>query len=369
MKILVIHSNDISNYPPVKSLIENLNNNSHDITVIARDENGILNEINPNIHQFLLNSYTGDSKKDSIIYLKNKILIKKYSKELIKSSDIVWTTTSETVREVGNELLNCDHHVMQMMELIQYEPLIPFQNILKFNIKKYAKHAWKVVVPEINRAYIQKVWWQLEKLPIVLPNKPYSLPCGDMPEELVPYVNAIKNDKKTKVLYQGVFFADRNLEQVAQAIEKNSDKYSLYIMGHKNEYCDSLCKRHPIIQYIPFTRPPYHMLITQEADIGLLPYVPQKVYNTSVLNALYCAPNKIFEYAACKLPMVGSDVLGLKYPFEKYNIGVCCNDKDVNELIDAFNYINNNLTTMKENCMNFYNSIDLDEIVQSILYN
>lgn len=369
MRILIIHSNDISNYPPVKSLIENLNNNSHEITVIARDENGVINEINPKIHQYLLNSYTGNRKKDGVIYLKNKALIKNYSKELIGNNDVVWTTTTETVREVGNGLLSCDRHVMQMMELIQYEPLLPFQSLLKFDIQKYARHAWKVVVPEINRAYIQKAWWKLDKLPIVLPNKPYSLYHGDLPEDLAPYVYAMRNDKKTKVLYQGVFFADRNLEQVAQAIENNSDKYSLYVMGRKNDYCDSLCKRHPAIKYIPFTRPPYHMLITQEADIGLLPYVPKKVYNTSVLNALYCAPNKIFEYAACKLPMVGSDVLGLKYPFEKYNIGVCCNDRDINELTKALDYINNNLKAMKENCIEFYNSVDLDKIVQSIIYN
>ena len=57
---------------------------------------------------------------------------------------------------------------MQLMELVEYVPkfpLIPKKNLFKFNITKYAHHAWKIVVPEINRAYIQKVWWDLEKTP------------------------------------------------------------------------------------------------------------------------------------------------------------------------------------------------------------
>ena len=32
----------------------------------------------------------------------------------------------------------------------------------------------------------------------------------------------------------------------------------------------------------------------------------------TILNALYCAPNKIYEYAGCNIPMIGTDVLGLK---------------------------------------------------------
>ncbi len=101
----------------------------------------------------------------------NRKLIRKWVKKEMKNNDIIWTTTDATVREIGPDLLNYKH-VMQLMELVEYVPkfpLIPKKNLFKFNITKYAHHAWKIVVPEINRAYIQKVWWDLEKTPKILP--------------------------------------------------------------------------------------------------------------------------------------------------------------------------------------------------------
>ena len=106
-----------------------------------------------------------------IMDFENRKLIRKWVKKEMKNNDIIWTTTDATVREIGPDLLNYKH-VMQLMELVEYVPkfpLIPKKNLFKFNITKYAHHSWKIVVPEINRAYIQKVWWDLEKTPKILP--------------------------------------------------------------------------------------------------------------------------------------------------------------------------------------------------------
>ena len=105
------------------------------------------------------------------------------------------------------------------------------------------------------------------------------------------------------------------------------------------------------------------------ADIALVPYKPGKIEGSgfTILNALYCAPNKIYEYAGCNIPMIGTDVLGLREPFEKYNIGVCCKDLKPETIIDAIRYVDANHDEMVINAKAFYDSVDLDCIVNSIV--
>lgn len=73
----------------------------------------------------------------------------------MENCDLLWTTTDSTVRDLG-KLVFKYKHVMQMMELIEDIPLIPGLPYIQSNLKQYAKKAYKVVVPEYNRAHIQK---------------------------------------------------------------------------------------------------------------------------------------------------------------------------------------------------------------------
>ena len=87
----------------------------------------------------------------------------------------------------------------------------------------------------------------------------------------------------------------------------------------------------------------------------------------SELNALYCAPNKIFEYSGYGIPMVGSDVLGLKLPFEKWNMGVCCRDNSEQSIYEAIDKVDKAHEEMSKNSRLFFESVDLDESVKNIL--
>ena len=72
-------------------------------------------------------------------------------------------------------------------------------------------------------------------------------------------------------------------------------------------------------------------------------------------------------YAGCNIPMIGTDVLGLREPFEKYNIGVCCKDLKPETIIEAIKYVDANHDQMVINAKAFYDSVDLDCIVNSIV--
>ena len=46
--------------------------------------------------------------------------------------------------------------------------------------------------------------------------------------------------------------------------------------------------------------------------------------------------------------MIGTDVLGLREPFEKYNIGVCCKDLKPETIIEAIKYVDNRKPVMND---------------------
>lgn len=371
MNILVVHNRDISAFPPVKSLVECLLNNHYKVTIITRDKNDLLKEYGNNLKVLKLFSYGEKGRIQNIErFVKNRKLIRSLVKKEMKHNDVIWTTTDATVREIGPILFKYKH-VMQLMELIDYlpkYPMIPYQNLFKFNIQDYAKSAWRVVVPERNRAYIQKTWWNLLKDPIVLPNKPYSINVDvNLSKNIKKVVTTMKNDQRVKVLYQGVFYEDRKLDDFARAIESHKDEYCLYMMGKENKYSNMLAEKYPSVKFIGFINPPNHLEITRYADVGILPYLPKKFENNSVLNALYCAPNKIYEYAAFGKPMLGTDVLGLIEPFEKYQMGYTLQRLNDESIINALQKINKNYKLMSQNALKFFSDTDYDKIVNSIL--
>ena len=368
VNVLVVNSPDIGTLPPVRNLVSVLAENGHNVTVLTRNKNNI---------------YFSDAKRIKIIplpqnkyfgflrifdYLKRVHFIRRMVNQEMQNNDILWTTTDTTVRELKRDVLKYKH-VMQLMELIQDIPEIyPFR-FTNVNLKKYAQRAYKVVVPEYNRAHIQKTWWNLKETPTVLPNKPIDedININKIPAEALQIIRRVEQEERKIILYQGVFSADRNFETYAKVFETLSDEYAFYLLGQDSEYRKQLCNQYPYITYLGFLPPPYHLLITKLAYISLLPYAPGKFAHYSILNALYCAPNKIYEYAKYGIPMIGNDVPGLELPFKQFNIGRIYHDKGIDEMKTILEDIDNNYEALKNNCLKFYNSVDLNKIVSEIL--
>lgn len=76
-------------------------------------------------------------------------------------------------------------------------------------------------------------------------------------------------------------------------------------MGRGSDYYDDLRSRYASerVLFVPFIRPPHHLQVTRLASIGVLSYFPDPSSLAAVINPLYCAPNKIFEYARYGVPM------------------------------------------------------------------
>ena len=370
-RIVIAETGNVMNLPPMISLIQVLLSIGNRVILISRGGDKLPLSIRENKHFRYIELKRKENGSNPAIklitrYEETKEIIQK-TKIAMKEADILWTSTVTTVRELRSIIPNYKN-VFQLMELSQYGHITKH---IKFSLGKLARNSWKNVVPEVNRAYIEKAWWDLPSVPYVLPNKPYSLEYT-ITDDMKDAVDKIKNEKRKVVLYLGGVFQDRNLETYAEALMKATDQYVLYIVGKAfdaegRKRIDRLVKKYHAV-YLGYYDAPKHLAFVKHSYIGLLPYKTAHIIGQSELNALYCAPNKIFEYSGFGVPMIGSDVLGLKQVFEKWKIGVCVDDSSEKELYQAVNAINENYEQMSNRCYDYYNSINLEKIVKEIIF-
>lgn len=366
MRVLLVIGSQINGFPPVRNLLEILLRNGHSVTLMARDKTGLVLKTNENYRFIKIPEFEG--VPSMLGYVKKIRFMRENVVKEMENHDILWTATDATVRDLGDVVLRY-RHVMQLMELIRDIPKFPGQSMIGLDIKRYAQQAFKVVVPEYNRAHIQKTWWSLKALPTVLPNK-MTVPDFDgleIPDEVSAFLKQADAEQRKIILYQGVFYEDRDLEHFAEAASALKDEYVLYLMGAETDYKKRLCAMGPEIVNVPFMKPPFHLLVTQRAYIGLLPYKASNYLHYDTINALYCAPNKIYEYAAYGVPMIGTDVPGLHGPFSEYGIGYTCQPYTVETVIENIRRVSEHHSEMREKCKTFYAQINMDEIVNSIL--
>ena len=316
MRHIVIQVESIMKYPPTLSLLKILSELGEEVYLFTSVTGDVVEQECSEINIKLIdlgNEYSPNNKaldKLRKIPLINHSIKSKLN-ELYNLDTAVWVMTSITLKYIGN-LLDNKRYIIYIYELSQeilYYPRIP---ALKVNLKKLFKNASAVVECEYNRAHIAKAWFSLKKTPYVIPNKPYlnqlTRESNIQDEYCAQQINKIK-DKKI-VLYQGIIDPERPLIPFIEAVTELGDEYAMVIMSSdvdklKDVKSSNLC-------LLPFVNPPHHLEITSWAHIGILTYVPVLGETTSPLNAVYCAPNKIYEYAMFGIPMIGNDVPGLK---------------------------------------------------------
>lgn len=292
-------------------------------------------------------------------------------------SDLVWLIDNN-----DSMLLLLNKVVRKYKTVIQLYEFTLFQNNKKrcllnlfFNPYVTLQQAYKVVCCEYNRAQIIKGIYQLDTLPCILPNKPYdeSSDTENLPDSIRTLVADLskKTANKRVLLYQGIFIqGERRLDEFCEAMSLLPNNYIFLIMGPANAYYEKLKARYQSdkILFLPFIKPPYHMQITRMATIGITTYFQKRGNLSQIIGTLYCAPNKIFEYARYGVPMIGNDIPGLYYEFSQYKCGVCiAGQLTARNIVDAVCKIEADYSTYAEGARNYYDSIQLTPIVKQIV--
>jgi glycosyltransferase involved in cell wall biosynthesis len=119
------------------------------------------------------------------------------------------------------------------------------------------------------------------------------------------------------ILYQGhIDLRERNLIPLLRSSLEWPESWRLVLMGHDHGSLDTCLRLAPQTTYFPFQDPPTHLLVTRLADVGVC------CYEYDSLNSAFCAPNKVWEYSACSLPILANDVPGL-VDIEECGAGLC----------------------------------------------
>ncbi|MGI6333613.1 MAG: hypothetical protein ACOX1A_03155 [Saccharofermentanales bacterium] len=170
-------------------------------------------------------------------------------------------------------------------------------------------------------------------------------------------------EEKKIILYQGHVAKERPLDPFLDAINTLGSDFALVIMSGSETAREYQKFKNTVV--IPFIEPPYHLQVTSHAYIGLLSYVPTK-NEYSVLNSIYCAPNKLYEYSQFGIPMIGNDIPGLRYTIEENKMGICLNEFSGSSVVTAINRIESDYEAFSENASNFNERTDLVAIYSSI---
>lgn len=283
-------------------------------------------------------------------------------KRIIKTVDkdaVLWFGNCESVLTLSEKTLRNRRFVFSVLELD--EPNSTFGKLTAKIIHK----AEAVLCCEKHRAAMMQVYYGLKTKPYVLPNKPY-----DLKEKLEE--DKLKVDVKDKiaqikdkfiVLYQGIVTRDRPLDKIARALAKlNDDEIVFVIMGKaSNQIQKELLDCYKNTVFMGYIPSPQHLLVTKYAKIGIANY------DYSCLNNLYCAPNKIYEYAKFSLPMLTSENIGLTETVGQAGAGECVDFSDVDKIARGIKKILKNQAVYAQNARRFYDETDNFKTIKMIV--
>lgn len=308
--------------------------------------------------EFLSRIYQGEDKS-FISRLRRKISrILKYQTPFHKDAynliettphDLLWIIHEETAFEFRKILVGKKYIVSQ------YE-LNDHRRDFLDQLRPVLANAKEILVPEYNRACILRVWLGLDKTPTVIPNKPLAHPRN----RNIP--NAFQEQLKGKkiILYQGYIQRTRNINTICEAVKEMSD-YCVVLMGKgDNAYINELKHNYPQIVHIEFIAPPEHLYVTSWAHIAIVKY--DFVY----LNAIYCAPNKTWEYTGFGIPVLCHNIPGLEYTIGAYKAGVCTDLDNMDSVKDAIKKIDSNYDYYTQNAFTFFDSCNIDSELHTV---
>ena len=379
--IYFILKEDMVYYPPVLSIINVCLDLGYGVVYVGTYTDEIGKSELKNRGVVFVSTNLVNEEKFLLGRVLDKVLFKNQVYTFLKNtvlsdSDYIWLFHTDTLCLL-NKLTNRYHVIFHPLEFSSYTANWKYKIISPtINLPQIIRKSSRIVCCEYNRAQITKGILSLKKLPYVLPNKMYLSNedwYSNIPTDIQLLINPIISKLKGKkvILYQSVFLnKERRLEEFCEAVNVMPNDFVLIAMGRGSKYYDELKEKYDSdrIIFIPFIRPPYHLLITQIASIGVLSYIPDSSSFASVINPLYCAPNKIFEYARYGVPMISNDIPGLSYIFKLYGCGEVVSDlANINQIIEAINGIMSSYSRYSKGATLYYESIDVKGIVKKIL--
>lgn len=217
-----------------------------------------------------------------------------------------------------------------------------FYNNEKWNIKKPNL----VICATDERADIMQRHYGLSQKPLPIQNiSELTIVDDDFARQLVERCDDFLKSSETILVYAGVLHPGRKIDNLFGIIEKNTSTNLLIVGGGSDEVRlkklaeERIPGRYCFTGSLPYS---YMGVLLSRCDVGYISYP------TNNQNNIYCAPNKIYEYASVNLPMIAPENPTIRKFFEEYGIGIVDND-----LSFAFGKVIQNLQMHKDRCKQF----------------
>ena len=189
--------------------------------------------------------------------------------------------------------------------------------------RKSIKEADLVICAQEDRAIIMKKHYKLKNYPTVIRNISRLANLEDKSiakSIMIKYQDFFEIDAFT-IVYAGVVTNTRKIDRLIEAIVQLGEGYKLLIIGDGDslELINTKIEELNTDSIISIGSIPYSSLysVLRICDIGYI------YYPTTDLNNIYCAPNKIYEYASVGLPIISNENPTVKKLVDKYEIGLC----------------------------------------------
>ncbi|WP_276728078.1 hypothetical protein [Chryseobacterium carnipullorum] len=363
-------NHDVLIYPPILSLITILLEENQKVTLLGycSDLEKFQSYIDKGLIFYnLLDNDTESSKFNKTLnYMNYRRNVKKtLSNE--KKNVKLWFLGNEVIY-LFNDLLEKYHSIIYFFEVPElkvpnrYRLLSPF-----FNYKNCVRKAKQVICCEYNRGLITRAYFGLSQEPIIIPNKPsYFINESDI-HKLDDYIEQ-KIENKKIILYQGGFnFPERRLDELCDSINFLPSEFIILIMGPDTDYKRVLIskyKENERIVFLPFIGAPNHLHITKRARIGFLSYFSNEGNIQQILNILYCAPNKVFEYAKYGIPMVSNNLPSMEYFIGKFKSGKTIKHFTPENIANAVLQIDSQYEIHSNGSCAVFDSVNIQEIIR-----
>jgi hypothetical protein len=272
--------------------------------------------------------------------------------------DLLWIGSADTALALGPRLL-ASRYVVQLRELYDTAPLY------RYGLKRYARAAQAVVVPEACRAAVYRVWYGLTRTPFVLPNKPEGHPCTrdlQVRDPAAAEALAAVGSGGKMILYQGGVGPARDIRPVAAAVRDLGPPWRLVVMGpDAGGFMHELRAIAPDLVYVPPVVAPAHLEVTSHAHVGVI------TYSFDQLNHVFCAPNKIWEYAGFGVPMLCEDLPALRFSVDVRAAGRCVDFQDLDAVKSALLEIDADYASFSRSARQLFESVDTRQILSQVL--
>lgn len=301
--------------------------------------------------------YQSKNKIDQVFnFLAFSKEIKQIQKK-IPNDVVLWIGNLETAMAMDKKRLSDRKFILNVLELYNEG------TIYDRYLKKMATKAEVLICCEKHRAAIMQSRYSLKNTPVVMPNKPYELSSEIvLPENLEDIMDHLK--EKFLIVYQGIIMPDRPLADIGRALKKiDNSKFVFVVMGRcgDQDYIKELKSIYNNTYYLGYIPAPQHLAITSLCHIGIANY------DFSDLNNVFCAPNKIYEYAKFGKPMLASKNIGLTETVGAYGAAKCVDFTNIDDVVEAIMTIVNDYKTYSASAVDFYNDVDYKKIVENVL--